>query len=730
MNHNPPPPITQKATTTPAKYPTFANTDSQAISTLVNYLMSADKDLQKHGMNRQHLTAIYHYHDKDGNLLYIKPRFDKDGKKWVKPCWYDGKCFHLGEPKDRYHPKAKPLYKLPQLTRYPKSETVYFVEGEKCADSLLNVGIFAVTSGASSSIHTTDLTPLTGYHVRLWRDYDTAGEKWLDEITNALDTLKISYDVLDVDKMAHNEPLQPSDDAHDYIQRRYVAGVMANDTHAQIKALPVISQQAYTMQKAQQSTISNHATSNGNDSDKWGEIVPFDEVKNIETPFPVTAFPSLLAQVVQKVAYYQQVPLSMAGFGVLGAISHIGQGFIDAPYINYDYNPASLFLVVQGESGSGKTQTIKLTHKAIIDFEKAEYELYKDDKRMYDNELSSKTKKEIKAFHEQNHKPHDPRCMFGSGSVQKVMQGFTDGNYLNASYTADEGANLLDGASLKAETAGSSIGAICDVYSKGVAERITINNTGNQVAYNVRLTLFLSGQDVAIKPALNNPRLTQQGLLPRCLFAFPPDNRGNRQLISDNFMNDGTLDHYWKRCRSFLELPPPDGKRKRLAWSAPALEMAKNYWCDVEKSQQKGGINHTAKAYASRMVENATRLASLFAWFSSKTAIDINDIQGAIKIVEYSANERRRYDEIMTDITDAEKLLQWLIKKAYADNKDSFYYSYLQTHAPKHLTNKDTLNNALEVLSDNNYVFLDTQDTNRRPKRIIELNPILLKRPN
>ncbi|UZA17381.1 DUF3987 domain-containing protein [Moraxella bovis] len=715
-----------------ARYPHFDYTNSQLLQSLVNQLLSTDKDLHKHGFTMSHLTAIYPYCDKDGSLLYFKPRFDKDGKKWIKPCWYDGNRFYLGEPTGanaRYNPKAKPLYNLPQLATLPQGEMVYFVEGEKCANALMSIGIFAVTAGASSSTNNTDLTPLQGYQVRLWRDYDTAGQKWLHDMATALDGLNIAYDVVDVDKMAQAEPLNPSDDAFDVLQRWHMAGVNASNAHAQIKTLPTMSQQDFKSKQTQNTTMIPPTAQNsngGNEGDKWGEIVPFDEVKNIETPFPVDAFPPLLAKVVQKVAYYQQVPLSMAGFGVLGAISHIGQGFIDAPYINSDYNPASLFLVVQGESGSGKTQTIKITHKAIIDHEKVEYELYKDEKRSYDNELSSKTKKEIKSFHEQNNKPTDPRSMFGSGSIQKVMQGFTDGNYQNASYTADEGANLLEGASLKAETAGASIGAICDIYSKGIAERVTINNTGNQVAYNVRLTLFLSGQDVTIKPALNNPRLTQQGLLPRCLFAFPPDNRGNRQLITDNFTTDATLQTYWKKCQNFLELPLKDGKRKRLAWTAPALKIAQDYWCDVEKSQQKGGMNHNAKAYASRMVENATRLGALFAWFNDKHGIDTSDIEGAIKIVNYSANERRRYDDITTDITDAEKLLQWLIKKAHATGKDKFYYSYLQTNAPKHLTDKETLNNALELLSDSNYIYLDTETTNRRPKRTIELNPALL----
>ncbi|MFA9487192.1 MULTISPECIES: hypothetical protein [unclassified Moraxella] len=60
-----------------------------------------------------------------------------------------------------------------------------------------------------------------------------------------------------------------------------------------------------------------------------------------------------------------------------------------------------------------------------------------------------------------------------------------------------------------------------------------------------------------------------------------------RQLITDNFIMDETLQTYWKKCQNFLELPPADDKRKRLAWTIPALKITQDYWCEVEKNQQR-----------------------------------------------------------------------------------------------------------------------------------------------
>ncbi|UNU72899.1 DUF3987 domain-containing protein [Moraxella nasovis] len=723
------------------------------IQALFNHLMASDRQFKGLNFNlKAHFRGVHAYTDKDGHLLYFKPRFAKDGNKWIKPMYHDNSGFHVGEPKARFIDGKKPLYNLPLLDKntMPKPAKVYFVEGEKCADALTNFGITATTSGASTSLKTTDLTPLMGCHVVLWRDYDDVGDKWQTELSQRLHEMGVSVDVIDVDTLAKEYHASTSQimpkgfDVFDYIEILRQQG--NDDRHIidKILGLPRLDAQAYHAKSAgvnnnddltsihASTTAKSTTTSTGDnakDSEKWGELIPFDEVKNVETPFPLDAFPKDLAHVIERTAYYGQVPLSMASFGVLGAISHIGQGFIDAPYLSQGYNPSSLYLMVQGESGSGKTQTIKITHKAINDHEKQSYQDFMENKISYENEMAGKTKKEMTAFKNQNHLPKDPRAMFGSGSIQKIMQGFTDGNYLNASYTIDEGANLLEGASLKSETAGASIGALCDIYSHGKAERITISNGNAQAAYDVRLTLFLSAQEVALKPALNDIKLNNQGLLPRCLFAFPPDNRGIRQLIKDSPEHDPTLQTYWKKCHNFLSLPELGAKRKKMAWQAPALAIAEKFWQAVEVSQTKGGINEHYKAYASRMVENATRIATLFAWFKGSRAIDEADILGAIKIVEYSMAERRRYSEIVTDITDAERLLQWLIKNAYKPSNHGvgrFFYSSLQQALPKDLRAVQVLDNALETLSDGNYVCLVDMPSYRRTKRVIELNPILL----
>lgn len=78
-------------------------------------------------------------------------------------------------------PEPRPLYNLPAITA---SDAVVLVEGEKCADALMQLGIVATTAmgGAATAIDKTDWTPLAGKTVAVWPDHDDAGARYADAV--------------------------------------------------------------------------------------------------------------------------------------------------------------------------------------------------------------------------------------------------------------------------------------------------------------------------------------------------------------------------------------------------------------------------------------------------------------------------------------------------------------------------------------------------------------------
>jgi len=118
-------------------------------------------------------TAKWNYHDASGKLLACVYRHDPPGGKQYRPWDVKARTMRMPEP--------RPLYHLPAVTA---TKDVVLVEGEKCADALMHLGITATTAmgGAATAIDKTDWMPLAGKTVVVWPDHDEAGARYADAV--------------------------------------------------------------------------------------------------------------------------------------------------------------------------------------------------------------------------------------------------------------------------------------------------------------------------------------------------------------------------------------------------------------------------------------------------------------------------------------------------------------------------------------------------------------------
>jgi putative DNA primase/helicase len=112
-------------------------------------------------------TAKWDYHDAHGTLIAVVYRYDPPGSKKVFRPW-DVRRRKTAPPEPR------PLYNQPGLLR---AQQVILVEGEKCAQALIDRGVCATTAmqGANAPVDKTDWSPLAGKVVLLWPDRDKPG---------------------------------------------------------------------------------------------------------------------------------------------------------------------------------------------------------------------------------------------------------------------------------------------------------------------------------------------------------------------------------------------------------------------------------------------------------------------------------------------------------------------------------------------------------------------------
>ncbi|WP_264735970.1 AAA family ATPase [Wolbachia endosymbiont (group A) of Rhinocyllus conicus] len=125
----------------------------------------------------QYLTCSWNYYDENNQVIVIVYRYDPPEGKEYRP--FDVKTLNYASP------EIRPLYNIPGIL---KSDKVILVEGEKCAEVLIEQGIAATTtmSGANAPIDKTDWSPLKGKHIIIWPDNDEAGKKYAKNVEKKL----------------------------------------------------------------------------------------------------------------------------------------------------------------------------------------------------------------------------------------------------------------------------------------------------------------------------------------------------------------------------------------------------------------------------------------------------------------------------------------------------------------------------------------------------------------
>src|SRR5271166_3569685 len=119
-----------------------------------------------------------------GEHLFAECRWNLEGgAKEVRPA-----CFTDHGWKLVAYRAPRPIYNLDKLAASP-DRPVWLFEGPRKADGAGACFPSAVTTanaGGANAIKHTDLSPLRGRNVTLWRDSDIAGAKWLEQIIVAL----------------------------------------------------------------------------------------------------------------------------------------------------------------------------------------------------------------------------------------------------------------------------------------------------------------------------------------------------------------------------------------------------------------------------------------------------------------------------------------------------------------------------------------------------------------
>lgn len=472
---------------------------------------------------------------------------------------------------------------------------------------------------------------------------------------------------------------------------------------------------------------------------EWGDIIPLDNSTTSKAmPYPIQALPPLLQGAATAIAEYVQAPIAMTAQCVIGAISHIAQAHVNAPHqFKVHGEPCSLFLLTEGQSGSRKSTSKNLADKAITEYERKAYDQYKDDVQQWKTLQAGLPKADREAFLAENPPPNDPSSLFSDGTLEAVAGLYIDGVLKNASISSDEAAQFFGGHTMKSDTRTQALGSFTKLFDDGSIQRTRSksNLNGSGRADDIRLTFNLQGQHEVLSDALRDDVLREQGFLPRFILSAPENLAGTRLHDAEFRQKNANLDHrliaYWERCKTLLDpcpMPLVDGQQQQdrrviqLSSQADMIDLA--FYNECEQQQLKGGKYEHIQPFASRASQLARRLATVFAFFQNEQEITAQTMQGACDIIRHSLGEWLRYAEIESKKeSDAQRLLNWLVKKCVEECTNKIQYSTMQTSCPRPMSkNKQMLEMTAQQLEDTNHIRIDSVIK----KRLVELNPLLL----
>jgi hypothetical protein len=447
--------------------------------------------------------------------------------------------------------------------------------------------------------------------------------------------------------------------------------------------------------------------------------------------YPVDALSPVLRDAIKAIEAIAQVPTSLAAQSVLSAAALAAQGFVNVTTITGKVIPVSLFLLSIAASGDRKSTSDSL---AIMPVKEREEQLavhfetqrlnYAVDTEAY-KAATQKAKSSAKGRDEIRQAlqdvgtppipPVQPLLTVDEPTAPGIQRLFAEAMPALGLFS-DEGATFLGGWSMQDEQQASTGGMLSKLWDGAPIKRIRADKeNGTQILYGRRLSLHLMVQPDIAGKLLGNKAVRNQGLLSRILVAAPKSRKGTRFWVEPSEEHRDNLAKYQARLGQLLatEFNFKDATSRaldlelvRLSPDARAELIRFSDHC--EKCLGPGGKYETIADFASKMTENATRIAAVISFFEQPNklrteGLSIRYARAGMALMEFYASEALRLygtSALDDDTANAEILIDWIRKR----DLPAVGVRFLNRRGPPQVRSSGPLKRAIEVLIDNNHL--------------------------
>lgn len=488
-------------------------------------------------------------------------------------------------------------------------------------------------------------------------------------------------------------------------------------------------------------------------NDRWLELLPLIE-KLEPKPYPIASLPKIVRCAVEEVTEFVQAPTALVAMSALAALSISIQALADVQRADRLSGPCSLFLLAIAGSGERKSSCDGYFTTAVREYQdrkreqskammsdfQSAYEAWESNCAGVKEQIKHLSKKgqdthelaaKLAELHEKKPaRPRVPRLIFGDVTPEALAYSLATQWPAGAIVSAEAGI-VFGSRGMIGDSVMRNLAMLNQLWDGGV---LTIDRrTSDSFAVEgARLTMALQVQPQTIDAFLagSNGMARGTGFLARFLLAWPESTQGFRAFREAPKKWPG-LDAFNARLTSILETPTPiDANGALRPYMLDLRPDAKAAWVDfhdrIEAALSKGGELHDVSDVASKLADNAARLAALFHTFSGADGpIGLDAMTSACTIAEWHVGEARRYlceRASPAELLNPEKLEIWLVDYCLNEKLERVPIRKIQQFGPASVRDRKSLLAAVRELT-----LLGRARLARDGRvRSVELNPKLL----
>ncbi len=268
-------------------------------------------------------------------------------------------------------------------------------------------------------------------------------------------------------------------------------------------------------------------------------------------PYPVEALGDVLGSAATALNETIKAPLTLCCQSVLASASLAAQAHFDVMLPWGEKKPLSLFLLTVAESVERKSRVDDVVLGAAKAQERQEMEAYAIEQKLYETELSqwkevadaankaaAKAAKSqmasdyaAEAKHSCPDKPEPPimPLRFVTEPTVEELYKLMAVSQPSIGLFSDEAGLLIGGHALNSDNALKTMARWCKMWDGAAFDRVRAGD-GSGVLYGRRLAMHQLAQPDVMAQLLGDRMANGQGLLARCLVAWPESTIGSRHI--------------------------------------------------------------------------------------------------------------------------------------------------------------------------------------------------------